>query len=90
MRLSTDRITNANAAGIVAEGLDAIRGGDFVIDFSGVVRCDTAAVACVLAWLRGAQAAGRRLGLVALPKDLVSLARLYNVEALIEAMAEAR
>jgi phospholipid transport system transporter-binding protein len=83
MRLSTDRISNANAAAVVAEGLAAIRAGDSVIDFSGVVRCDTAAVACVLAWLRGAKSAGRHLEFVGLPADLVSLARLYNVEALI-------
>jgi len=83
MKLPTDTITNANAAHIVAQGEAAIRAGDLEIDFSGVVRCDTAAVACVLAWMRVAQAGGRKLVLRALPKDLVSLAKLYNVEALI-------
>ncbi len=83
MKLQTKAITNANAAHIVAEGHAAIGGGDFVIDFSDVVRCDTAAVACVLDWMRVAQAAGRKLELIGLPEDLVSLAKLYNVEALI-------
>jgi phospholipid transport system transporter-binding protein len=84
MKLQTDAITNGNAARIVAEGHAAMRAGDFTIDFSDVVRCDTAAVACVLDWLRSAQAGGRKLELIALPKDLLSLATLYNVEALIE------
>jgi phospholipid transport system transporter-binding protein len=83
MKLATEAITNANAAQIVEQGRAAMAGGDFVIDFSAVVRCDTSAVACVLDWLRGAHAARRRLELVALPEDLLSLARLYNVEALI-------
>jgi phospholipid transport system transporter-binding protein len=85
MKLQIDSITNANAASVVAEGQAAIRGGDFRIDFTGVVRCDTSAVACVLAWMRSAQASGGRLELVALPADLRSLARLYNVESLIDA-----
>jgi len=84
MKFSTHSITNANAAQLVAQGVAAIRAGDGLIDFSGVDRCDTAAVACVLAWRRAAQDAGRRLELRALPQDLLSLARLYNVESLIQ------
>jgi phospholipid transport system transporter-binding protein len=87
MKLQTDAITNLNATRVVAEGDAAMRAGDFVIDFSTVVRCDTAAVACVLAWLRSAQAHGRKLELRAVPADLRSLARLYNVEQLIEGAA---
>jgi len=83
MKLDTDSITNQNAARIVEAGQAAILGGDLRIDFSAVVRCDTAAVACVLAWLRTARARNRKLELVAVPKDLLSLAKLYGVEALI-------
>jgi phospholipid transport system transporter-binding protein len=83
MKLASDAITIANAAQVVADGLAAIRAGDCTIDFSGVIRCDTAAVACVIEWLRSAQAGGHKLELVALPKDLLSLAKLYNVEALV-------
>jgi phospholipid transport system transporter-binding protein len=85
MRLNTDSITIANAAHIVAAGQAAMRAGDFTIDFSEVVRCDTSAVACVLDWLRFAQADGRKIQFIALPKDLLSLAKLYNVEGFIEA-----
>jgi phospholipid transport system transporter-binding protein len=83
MKLQADAISHANAVRILAQGRAAMAAGDFVIDFSGVVRCDTAALACVIDWLRGARAAGRRLELVALPHDLLSLARLCNVESLI-------
>jgi phospholipid transport system transporter-binding protein len=83
MQLQAESITNANAAQVVAQGRAAIASGDLVVDFSRVVRCDTSAVACVLEWLRAARAVGRPLQLVALPKDLVSLARLYNVEAIV-------
>ncbi len=83
MKLEAASITNLNAAQVLRAGSAAIRGGDGVIDFSAVTRCDTAAVACVLAWLRAARGAGRPLQLVAVPADLTSLARLYGVEGLI-------
>ncbi len=85
MRFEIDSITHRNAARVAAAGEVAIRNGDFVVDFSGVVRCDTAAVACIIGWMRSARAAGQRLQLVAVPANLRSLARLYGVEALIEA-----
>jgi len=83
MKLTADSITNLNAAVLREQGAAAIRSGDARIDFSAVRRCDTAAVACVLAWLRDARAAGRPLELVCLPDDLVSLAKLYGVDQLI-------
>lgn len=85
MKLQSDSITNQNAARVVAAGQAAIGNGDLVIDFSAVVRCDTAAVACVLAWMRTARAGGKKLQLVAVPRDLLSLAKLYGVESLIQA-----
>ena len=83
MKLETDTITNLNAGAIVEQGASAIRAGDCTIDFSRVRRCDTAALACVLAWQRLAQSGGHRLVLVAAPRDLLSLAKLCGVEALI-------
>lgn len=87
MKLQTASITNANAARVAAEVRAAILAGDAVVDFSGVTRCDTAAVACILDWLRTARGAGRDLRLVALPVDLHSLAGLYNVAGLLEERA---
>ena len=83
MKLPSGSITNRNAGAVLAAGAAAIRGGDCTMDFSDVQRCDTAALACVLAWMRLAQAGGRHLHLVAVPGDLLSLARLCGVEALV-------
>jgi len=89
MQLETDAITNLNAGSIVESGAAAIRAGDCTIDFSRVRRCDTAAVACVLAWMRLAQGGGHRLALVATPRDLLSLAKMGGVEALITGASHA-
>ncbi len=85
MKIAADTITNQNAMQVVQTGQSAIRAGDCVIDFSGVIRCDTAAVACVLAWLRVAHEMGTKLELLAVPDELRSLAKLYGVSALINA-----
>ncbi len=85
MKLQTASITNANAPEVVAAGRAAMQGGDWVVDFTSVVHCDTSAVACILAWLRFARASGGKLQLLGLPADLLSLAKLYGVEALIAA-----
>jgi phospholipid transport system transporter-binding protein len=89
MKIDADTITNRNAGSIVEVVAAAIRAGDCTIDFSGVRRCDTAAVACVIAWLRLSQAGGHRLALVATPRDLLSLAKLCGVEALIASASQA-
>ena len=57
--------------------------GDFAIDFGTVTRCDTSAVAVVLAWKRAAAARGGALVLSSMPKDLSSLAQLYGVDQLL-------
>jgi len=86
MKIGSPALTVANAAAVVAAGEAAIRGGDALIDFTGVVRCDSSAVACLLAWQRTARAAGVPLQVLALPQDLASLANLYGVRELIGAV----
>lgn len=83
MKLDVESLTTLNAARVAELGRRAIAAGDARIDFSGVARCDSTAIACILAWLRAARAAGRTLELVGLPEDLASLARLYGVDGLI-------
>ena len=85
MKIDSTALTLATAAAVAAAGEAAIRGGDALIDFAGVVRCDSSAVACLLAWQRTARAAGVSLQVLALPKDLASLANLYGVRGLIGA-----
>jgi len=84
MKLDFEAITNQNAMQVAEAGRTAILAGDRVIDFAGVLRCDTAALACILAWIRLARSRRCELELVALPKNLRSLAKLYGVQALID------
>ena len=83
MKVDTDRIVNANAAALLQQGEAAIREGDCRFDLSAVHRCDSSAVALVLAWERAAQARGMQVQLQGVPASLRSLAQLYGVDALI-------
>jgi len=83
VKVEGSAITNANAAAVLRSGLAAIEAGDFAIDFGTVTRCDTSAVAVVLAWKRAAAARGGALVLSSMPKDLSSLAQLYGVDQLL-------
>ena len=82
MKIDVDRIVTANAASLLHLGEAAIAGGDCQIDLSAVKRCDTSAVALLLAWQRAARARGTRLELRGIPPALHSLATLYGVDAL--------
>ena len=58
MKLDVTSITNDNAAALIETGGQAIRSGDLTIDLSAVKQVDSAAVALLLQWQRGA---GRHL-----------------------------
>jgi phospholipid transport system transporter-binding protein len=81
--IDADRIVNSNAASLLQLGEAAILKGDCQFDLSAVTRCDSAAVALLLAWQRAAHARGLRLDLKGVPADLCSLATLYGVAGLI-------
>jgi phospholipid transport system transporter-binding protein len=83
MKFEITRIANENVASLLEQGLAAIRSGDVDFDLSSVEKCNTAAVAMVLAWQREANARGAVLRLTGLPGDLESLAQLYGVETLV-------
>lgn len=83
MKIDADRIVNANAASLQQLGEAAIRDGDSWFDLSAVKRCDSSAVALMLAWQRAAHARGLKLELEAVPASLCSLATLYGVNSLI-------
>jgi len=83
MKITYASITNHNGAHVLAEGLAALEAGATSLDFSGVQRCDTTALACILAWRRRAQARGTPLTLEAVPANLDSLARLCGIETLL-------
>jgi phospholipid transport system transporter-binding protein len=87
MRIEADEIGMANAAQVAEQGRAAIEGGDARFDLSGVVRCDSSAVAVLLEWERVAVARGLTLEVVAPPAGLVSLAFVYGVDGLLPALA---
>jgi phospholipid transport system transporter-binding protein len=83
VKIETERIDNTNAASLLHSGQAAISSGDVRFDLSQVKRCDSSAVALVLAWERAARARGMRLELQGIPPSLHSLATLYGVDSLI-------
>lgn len=83
MKLTIPALTNATAAEAMALGLAALRSQDTLIDLSSVGRCDSSAVACVLAWVRCAKELGLEMRIAGVPDDLRSLLRLYRLESLL-------
>lgn len=70
----------ASLAAQVRAGSGALR-----VDASALQAYDSATLALLLDLRRQAQAAGRSLTLTGLPAQLLDLARLYGVEALLDA-----
>jgi phospholipid transport system transporter-binding protein len=83
MKLSVASITNLNATALLNEGIAALDAGDREFDLSAVERCDSSAVALLLAWRRAALARRGEVRFVGVPAPLRSLATLYGVDTLI-------
>ncbi|GAC1452778.1 MAG: hypothetical protein PVSMB6_05730 [Steroidobacteraceae bacterium] len=80
-------LTFANARAARARGLavlSAAAAGGLEIDCGGLGVADSAGLAVLLDWLSAARSAGRSLRFANLPKDLVSLARIGEVDELLE------
>ncbi len=71
------------AAALKTAGESALSAGASVIDLSGVTDADSAAVAVLLAWTRGAQERRQTLAIVESPESIRSLATLYGVAELL-------
>lgn len=80
-----ESLTFNNAQVVLANGLQAIAGGQTVIDFSNVVTVDSSAVAAMLVWRRAATARAASLAFNNLPANLSSLISLYDVKTLLDA-----
>ncbi len=76
-------LTIATVAGMVEEGRAQVAEADQVVDLSGVTQVDSAALALLLSWVRVAKGAGRKLSIDHAPPALVSLASLYDVDAIL-------
>jgi phospholipid transport system transporter-binding protein len=71
---------------LLAQGEAAIRGGRAaVIDLSSVSESDSAGLALLIEWLSVAKQAGRALRYENVPEQIQELARLSEVEALLQA-----
>lgn len=81
--------TLATAARLRSAGQAAFAAatGEVVVDLSGVQRADSAGLAVLIDWLAWAQTAGRRLSFIAVPTAILALARLSNVEDLLQGPA---
>ncbi|MFL9880241.1 STAS domain-containing protein [Herbaspirillum rhizosphaerae] len=82
-------LTVDNASATLAAGLQAIAGGQSVIDLSGVATVDSSAVATLLAWQRAAKQKGLTLQFGVLPTNLQSLVDLYGAASLLGAPTSA-
>lgn len=76
-------LTVANARNMLAEGHKAIGDGQHVIDFSGLLTVDSAAVAVLLAWQRDARTRSIVLSFINVPTMLQHLTELYGVTELL-------
>jgi phospholipid transport system transporter-binding protein len=59
--------------------------GDAIIDFTGVTEADSAALALIFKWQRDAEKKGRKIRCLNIPANVIALAKLYGVDALITA-----
>ncbi len=76
-------LTVTNARSLLADGLEAIGSGQRVIDFSGLLTVDSAAVAVLLAWQRDARTRSIALSFINVPEMLQHLTELYGVSELL-------
>jgi phospholipid transport system transporter-binding protein len=77
----------ATARAAHAAGCRVIQSGtaDLTFDCAGLEAADSAGVAVLLDWLAAARQRGRRLRYTALPDSVRAIARISEVEALLDA-----
>jgi len=76
-------ITMDNASAALAAARHGIDDGEVEFALDALAHSDSSAVAVLIAAKRHAEAAGKTLRYTAIPDAVRSLARLYNVDALI-------
>ena len=78
----------ANARALLERGFEVFGQQPRVeLDLGGVTATDGAGLAVLLTWVERARAAGQRLSFVALPEQLLALARVCGVEPMLGAAA---
>jgi len=64
--------------------LAASKGAELHVDLKGVTRADSSGLALLVDWLAWARTAGRTLRYSNLPAELLALARLSELDSLLE------
>lgn len=80
-------LTFATAADVHARGLaalDAEQAPRLEMDCSGIGAADSAGLAVLIDWLGSVARSGRRLHYLGLPEELLALARISEVDALLQ------
>lgn len=73
----------SNASGLLAAGETILTGPEETIDLQAVTEADSSALAVMFAWIRAAEASGRKLRFVNLPPGLAALSDLYGVDEIL-------
>ena len=73
----------ASAGGLLAPGARFVGAGSQIIDLTAVESADSAGLALLIEWLSLSRAAGGNLRYENIPSQLMQLARLSEVEALL-------
>jgi phospholipid transport system transporter-binding protein len=76
-------MTLATARTLLADGVAALAEGEVVFDLAAVDEIDSSGLAVLFGWLRAAQAQGKSLRIANPPRNLLSLAEVYGVGALL-------
>lgn len=78
-----EKVTMADAPGLIASGLAAVRNGEREIDLGAVRECDSSILACINEWRRHASTLGNgEIRVTNVPEAIRRIARLYGVETL--------
>lgn len=81
----TGAVTVDSVGGLLRELQPQLEKGVDTLDFSGVERADSAALALIFSAMRQTQRAGRTLTCTGLPPSFITLADLYGVSDLLTA-----
>lgn len=79
-------LTLDGATAVLTSGCSALAqlpAGDAVFDLAKVGEVDSSGLAVLFAWLRAANAGGRKLSFAGAPEQLLSLAAVYGVGDLL-------
>ena len=77
--VTTPKLLDESAAKFATES-----GVDIYVDLADVTESDSSGLALVIEWLRLARQRGQRMNFANLPKQLLALARISEVEELIQ------